>query len=85
MGVVRNAELVGNGEQQGVGLANRLIASELFDQGVWLSRVAPPEDGSCVLVNEPDLILLVPAVAEVGPVGLVNAADTSATIAHCVA
>ncbi len=44
MGVVVDAELIGDGEQEGVGGGDRLVLLELGDEGVGLGGVAAAED-----------------------------------------
>ena len=44
VGVVVDAELVRDGEQQGVGRGDRLVLGQLLDQLVGLGGVRPPED-----------------------------------------
>ena len=46
VGVVVDAELVGHGEQQRVGLGDGLVLVELLDQRVGLGGVAAAEDGA---------------------------------------
>ena len=57
MRVVGNAQLVGDGQQQRVGLGNGFIRLELLDQRVRLGRVAASEDRPRSLVDEADLVL----------------------------
>ena len=44
MGVVVDAELVGDGQQQRVGLGDRFVLLQLLDQDIGLGGVAAAED-----------------------------------------
>ena len=67
VGVVVDAELVGDGEQQGVGGGDRFVVGEFLDQLLGLSGVGFAEPGGAA-VEVPDLVLAVAGRAEVGPV-----------------
>ena len=58
MGVVVDAELVRDGQEQRVGRGDGLVRRELLDQHVGLGGVAAAEDGAGVLVDVADLVLL---------------------------
>ena len=67
---VGDAELVGDGDQQGVGLGDRFILAKLLHQGVRLGDIATPEDRPARLAEEADLVLVLAARAEIGAVQL---------------
>src|SRR5664280_667936 len=64
VGVVVDAELVGDRQQHGVGGRDRLVAGQLLDQLVGLGRVRAPEHGPEV-VDDADRVLGVEVVPEV--------------------
>ena len=70
--VVLDPELVGDGQQQGVGGGDGLVLLELLDELVRLGRVASAEDRLGARVDVPDLVLVGAAAAEVGPVAVVG-------------
>ena len=49
MGVVGDAELIGHGKKQRIGLGDRLVLPELLDQHVGFRRITPAEDGAVVV------------------------------------
>src|SRR5690606_17833541 len=86
VGVVVHAELVGHGEQEGVGGGDRLVAGELVDEDVGLGGVGAAEDRPGGVVDVADLVLALAAPAEVGAVAVVDdghdrAADRHARLA----
>src|ERR1017187_9387750 len=56
VGVVVDAELVGHGQEQRVGLGDGLILLQLIDQHVRLGGVAAAEDGAVGAAEEADLV-----------------------------
>src|SRR5690606_42132433 len=72
MGVVVDAELVRNGEKQGISFRNSFILRQLLDEGIRLCRIGAAEDGSVVFLDEADGVLLLRAIAEIGTVAFVN-------------
>src|ERR1039458_2852259 len=72
MGVVFNAELVGDGEQEGVGLGDRLVFPELGDQNIRLRGVTAAEDRACVFFDETDLVAFVAGSTEIETITLVG-------------
>ena len=62
MRVVGDAELIGHGQQQRVGLGDGFVLPELLDKGVRLGRVAAAEDRPRPLVDESDLVLFLTLV-----------------------
>ena len=57
MRVVGNAQLVGDGQQQRVGLGDGFVLLELLDQDIRLGRVTTAEDRPGPLVDESDLVI----------------------------
>ena len=76
VGVVVDAELVGDREEQRVRLRDRLVGLELGDQSVGLGGVGPAEHGAHV-VDDADLIAA-RATAEIGPVPVVDEREDGA-------
>src|SRR3990170_2060227 len=69
--VVIDAELVGNGQEQGICRRDRRVLGELPDEGLRFGRVGAAEDRSRVLVEVADLVVLLLSVAEVRPIAVV--------------
>ena len=63
MRVVGDAQLVGDGQQQRVGLGDGLVLLELLDQDIRLGGIAAAEDRPGLLVDEADLVLILAARA----------------------
>src|SRR5690349_15538352 len=57
MGIVGDAELVGDGEEQRIGLSDRFVLLELLDEHLGLRGIAASEDRARPLVDETDLVL----------------------------
>ena len=57
--VVGNAQLVGDGQQQRVGLGDSFVLLQLFDKDVRLGGVATAENRPGLFVDEADVVLLV--------------------------
>jgi hypothetical protein len=66
MRVVGHAQLIGDGEQQRVGLRDRFVRPELLDEFGRFGGVAAAEYRPRPLVDEPDLVLLLAFVSETG-------------------
>jgi len=58
--VVGDAKLVGDRQEQSVGLRDGLVCLELFDKNVWLGGIAATEDRACLFVDKADLVLSSP-------------------------
>ncbi len=69
MRVVVDAELVGYGQEQGVGLGDRLFLPQLLAEHLRLGGIAPAEDGSRLVVDEADLVFAFVAMPEIGAAG----------------
>ena len=78
MRVVGNTQLVRDGEQQRVGLRDRFVFPQLFDENIGLSGVAAAEDRPCVLVKETDLVLFVRASAEISAIAVIEQRENTA-------
>ena len=66
MGVVVHARLVRRGQQQRVGLGDRLILFRVIDQGAGFSGIASAKDGAGGLVDVADPVAVGPSAAEIG-------------------
>jgi hypothetical protein len=60
MGVVGDAKLIWDSQQQGVGLGDGLVFPELLDDHVRLGSIASPEDRPSVRIDEADLVFILP-------------------------
>src|SRR5689334_17140690 len=78
VGAVVDAELVWDGQQEGVRLGDGLVGAELLDEDVGLGGIAAAEDGAGPLAEEADLVLLLAAAAEVVAVAVVQQRDDAA-------
>ena len=78
MGIVGDAELVGDGQQQRVGFRDGLVLFQLLDQDVRLGGIAAAEDRLGLRGNKPDLVVLVAAAAEIGAIAVVGDGDDAA-------
>ena len=74
MGIIVDAELVRNRQQQRVGFGDRLVGAELLDQPVGLVGIAAAEDGAHI-VDHPDLVLAA-ITPEIGAVAIVDEDDS---------
>ena len=57
MRVVGDAELVGDGQQQRIGLGDGFVLLELLDQSIRLGGVAAAEDRPRAFIDVSDLVL----------------------------
>lgn len=64
MHVMRNAQLVRDGQQQCIGFGDRVVFSELFNEHVRLSGIATAKDCTRI-INVADLVLFFRAASEV--------------------
>src|SRR4051812_41107532 len=72
MGVVGDAKLIWDSQQQGVGLGDGLVFPELLDEYVRLGSIATPEDRPGVLIDEADLVFVPPFASEIGTITIVH-------------
>ena len=79
MGIVGHAQLVGDGQQQRIGLGDRLVLLQLFDEDVRLRGTASSEDGACLFVDITDLIDFLAAAGEIGAIAIVDEREDAAT------
>ena len=78
MSVVVDAELIGHGQQQRVRLGDGFVRLELFDQCIRLGGVAAAEDRPRPLVDEPDLVLALAFMSEIGAIAIVDQREDAA-------
>src|SRR5215472_15909383 len=78
MRVVRNAQLVRDSQKQCVSLGDRLVLRQLLDEGVRLSGIATTEDRLGLLVDEADLVLVLPPASEVGAIAIFDEGEDAA-------
>ena len=76
-----DAELVGHGEQQRVGLGDRLVLLQLLDQHVRRGGIAAAEHGELFGFDIAEMILAV-AAAEIGAVAIVDQREDAAADRH---
>jgi len=76
--IVGDAQLIGDREQQRIGLGDGLILLELLDQNLRLGGVAAAEDRARVGVDEADLVLTPALVTEIGAVALIDQREDAA-------
>lgn len=74
MHVVGHAQLVWNRKQDGIGLGDRLVFSQLLDENIRFSSVAATKDCSSICVEQADVIVSVAivVVSEVSSVEIVH-------------
>jgi hypothetical protein len=72
VGVVLDAELVRDGEEQGVGRLDRRVLGQLPDEDVGLRGIGSPEDRLRLRVDVADLVLILTTPAEVRPITIVD-------------
>jgi hypothetical protein len=58
MRVVGHAQLVGDGQQQRVGLGDSFVFPELLDEYLRLGGIAAAEDRPGPLIDESDLVII---------------------------
>src|SRR5262245_40573064 len=78
MGVVLDPELIGDGQEEGIGFGNRLVRSQLLDQRIRLGSVAAPKNGPRPFVDEADLIFTFAAASEIRAIAVVHECDDAA-------
>src|SRR5580698_525353 len=78
MGVVGDAELIGDRQQQSVGFGDRLVRSQLLNERVRLGGIATAEDGPRLLVDKADLILFLAAASEIGAIAIIHQREDAA-------
>ena len=78
VGIVVDAELIGHGQQQRVGLGDAFVLLELLDEHVRLGGVAAAEDGALLFAEQSDLVPLLAAAPEVHAVALVDQREDAA-------
>ena len=78
MRVVVDPELIGDSQQQRIGLGDGLVRLQLLDQPVRFVGVAAAENGPRSFVDESDLVLAFAAVPEIGAVAIVDEREDAA-------
>src|SRR5574337_1056404 len=78
VGVVVDAELVGDRQEQRVGGGDGRVGRQLPDESIRLRGVGPAEDGPRRLVDVADLVGLLLGAPEVGPVPIVDQGEDAA-------
>src|SRR5579863_5744070 len=78
MSIVRNAELVWDGEQQRVCRRDRLVFPKLFDQNIRFRCVATAENCSCGFVKIADLVLFLTSSSEIESITIVDQGKNTA-------
>src|SRR5664280_3337787 len=82
MSIVGNAELVGDGQQQRVGLSDGLVLPELLDQNARLGSITAPENRFGPWVNKADLVIIFSTTPEIGTIAIVHDGDNAAADGH---
>jgi hypothetical protein len=72
MRVVGNAQLIGDGQQQRVGLGDSFVFPELLDQDMRLGSVTAAEDRPGPLVDESDLVIIFAPAPKISAVTIVD-------------
>src|ERR1700684_4316803 len=72
MHVVSNAKLIGHGQQQRIRFGDSFIFLELLDRYVRRGGVASAKNCPRVSVDKADLVLILPASSEIGPIKVVH-------------
>src|SRR5688572_32194145 len=78
VGVVFDAQLVWDSQEQRVGGGDCFVLGKLFDQHVGLGGVRAAENGARVGVDVTDLVLITSVASEVGPVPIVDEREDAA-------
>jgi hypothetical protein len=66
--IVGNAQLVGNGQQQRVGLGDSFVFPELLDEYMRLGRIAAAENRPGPRIDESDLVLIFTPASEIAAI-----------------
>src|SRR5262245_33555053 len=82
VGVVVDTELIGNSQEQRVGLRDGFVLRELLDKGVRLGGIAAAENRSRVVAEETDLVLALAAAPKIGTVAVINERKDAAADRH---
>ena len=70
VGVIIDTELIGDGQEQCFGRRDGFIFRQLLDESVRLGRIAAAEDGSRVVAEEADGVVVLVAAPEIGTVAV---------------
>src|SRR6202012_1808741 len=72
MHIGTNPQLLRYGQQEGIGLCDGLVLSELFYQNVRFGGVAPAEDRPGILLDEADAVLFLRAPSKPGAIPVIH-------------
>src|SRR5271170_4651405 len=82
VGVIVDTELIRDGQEQRVSLRDGFVFCELLDEGVRRGGVAAAKDGSCVVAEEADSVLVLVAATKIGAVAVVHECKDAAADRH---
>jgi len=72
VGVIVDPKLIRDGQKQCVGLGDSFVFRELLDEEIPLGGVAAAKNGSCVVAEEADIVLVLVPASEIGTVAVVH-------------
>src|SRR4029079_15524166 len=72
MRIVGHAQLVGDSQEQSVGLRDCLVLPKLSNEDVWLSGIATTKDRPGLLVDKADLVTFVASAPKVGAIAIID-------------
>src|SRR6185503_21345213 len=72
MGVIGDAQLVGDGQEQRVGRRDGVVLPELLDERIRLGGIAATKDRSRARVDEADLVPVLAGASEIGAIAIVD-------------
>src|SRR5271163_4473826 len=79
MRIVGDAQLIGHGQEQGIGLRDSFILLQLLNEDVRVGGIASTEDRSRLLVDVADLVGFLAPAPEVGAIAIVDEREDAAT------
>ncbi len=82
VGVIVDTELIRDGQEQRVSLGDSFVFRELLDEDVRLGGVAAAKNGSGVVAEEADRVLVLVAAPEIGAVTVVHEGKDAAADLH---
>ena len=80
MHIVRNTQLVRNGQQQGIGLLYSLVFAKLLNKDIRLRGIAATEDNSRVPVDESNFVLSLTITTEVCTITIVDQCENASAM-----
>ena len=72
VGVIVDTKLIRDGQEQCVSLCDSFVFRELLDEDVRLGGVAAAKNGSCVVAEEADSVLVLVPASEIRTVAVVH-------------